>query len=192
MSALSVTFFCDYPIYGLGLSNTVDGDSRFRVVSSLDLMTDWPPGSDMRSDLAVISIYKPSFSAYLAASKITQSGCFKQVVALTSPPWSPLASALRCEGVNAVVSNASDEHPQLKDLLIAVSRGFICTPVSDSDRFSRLTRRECAVLVGLMDGIGVKELAMLLKLSPKTISIYKSAALEKVGSELTIGSRLRA
>ncbi|MFA9439329.1 LuxR C-terminal-related transcriptional regulator [Uliginosibacterium sp. sgz301328] len=191
MSALSVTFFCDYPIYGLALLNVLDRDNRFRVVSSLDLLSWDRQHCDLRSDLAVISIYKASFPAYLAASKIIASGSFRQVVALTPVVQSPLAAALRCEGASAVVSNAPDEHPQLHDLLIAVSRGFVCTPSVDEWHFSRLTRRECAVLVGLLDGLGVKELALLLKLSPKTVSLYKSTALEKTRGDPSLAALLR-
>ncbi len=57
--------------------------------------------------------------------------------------------------------------------------------VSDDDPLKRLSNREFEVLSGLTAGLGTKQIAARLSVSPKTVSTYRARILEKLGCQTT-------
>lgn len=56
---------------------------------------------------------------------------------------------------------------------------------SDEDPLKRLSNREFEVLTGLTNGLGTKQIAARLSVSPKTVSTYRARILEKLECRTT-------
>ncbi|MGO8937803.1 MAG: response regulator [Mycobacterium sp.] len=150
--------------------------------------------ADLEPDLIITDVAMPSLNGIEAASQISQQNQKSKIIFLTMHPEVVYArQALAAGGCGYVLKSSAGEelvtaiHDVLdgrvyvaKSIAQAVQQALEARPMS-SRSIDGLTVRQREVLQLLAEGRQAKEIAVTLKLSPKTVEFHKYRIMETLG-----------
>ena len=145
----------------------------------------------LRSDnrgCIITDVRMPDMDGITLVDVLNEMGCRMPVIVITGHADVPLA-------VKAMKAGASDfiEKPFESDLILRAVRRCLETSENLSAQQSRqalidrrtqaLTEREGQVYAALVEGLSNKEIGLSLKISPRTVEIYRAKVMDKMQAD---------
>jgi len=156
----------------------------------------------LKPDLVLMDLNMPGIGGIEATRQIAQKYPGVRVVALTALSESPFPASLHEAGASGYIGKGCAPE-ELFEGLRAVSQGrpFISAEVSrklsiehlygrSDSPFSQLSLRQLDVILLMLKGHKQPEIAELLQISPKTVSVFRNRAMEKLGVDSEVALTL--
>lgn len=175
----------DQTLFREVLTQVLDSSSSIRIIE------DYPDAREAaeraittQADVLILDINIPGPSPFLAAQWAKQQSPRLKVIFLTGSTLSEHLLRAKHAGANGYV-NKTCNVDELIDALVTVARGgssFTSLGYDDGiPHTEKLSPRQLEVLKLLAEGNTVKETAVLLDLSAKTVEVHKSHIMSRLG-----------
>ncbi|WP_296657403.1 response regulator transcription factor [Paraburkholderia sp.] len=150
-----------------------DGEEGLRIVQTL------------KPDLTILDLELPKLDGLSLIRTIRASQPDARILVLSAKPELVMANHTRIAGASGYVSKSRGVE-ELCSIVKAVLIGYDCFPAgccgtARDASLNGLSPREVQVLQYLARGVSNKSIAERLGLSDKTVSTYKTRALDKLG-----------
>ena len=194
----SILLVDDHELLREGLGTMIDSRKPLKVVGqandglqAIDLATKLHP------DITVMDIRLPHLSGIDATSEIVKRDPAAKVIILSvHEKRSVVESSFRAGAMGYVVKSAASS--ELFEAIDAVSDGksYLSPAVTqtmldaittnkteprDGPAFASLTNREREVLQQIAEGLGNREIAEALQISPRTVESHRASLMKKLG-----------
>jgi len=175
-----------------GLATLCTIGSKYRVVGQFGQASEVLRFIEIhRPDIAVVDMGMTDLSPFLVVKRVKATNLPTKIILLGSEQRPRcVIDALRCGASGYLVKSSGIV--QLLDALEQVSQGAVFVPPevdltelaqsakAPDDPMTKLSPRESEVFTFLVQGIRVKEIAVRLELSPKTIDSHRSSLMRKL------------
>ena len=151
---------------------------------------------ELKPDLLVLDITLPKLTGIEVMHRLRDLGCDAKILFLSMHSSNQYSGFVRQHGAQGFLSKDADADT-LKKALIQLSDGGTWFPddllvkgKSANSPFDGLSRRESEVMLGLIGGVSINDIAENMALSPKSVSTYRRRLLNKMSvssnSELAV------
>ena len=147
---------------------------------------------EFNPDVVLLDIHLPGLSGFEVTSRLKQSSSNPAVIILTIQETAPFPGRLLEAGASAYLTKGCPA-TELVDAIRTVSRGgrhigasvaqqmaLAMLPNAQATPFDGLSSREMEVMLLLVEGRKMSDIADLMHLSPKTVATYKYRVFEKL------------
>lgn len=193
----SILLVDDHDLLREGLGMLIDSKRELEVVGQtndgLDAIT---LAEELHPDVTVMDVWLPHLSGIDATREIVKKNPAARIVVLSvSEKQSVVECSFRAGAMGYVVKSGGSS--ELFEAIDAVSRGrsYLSPAVTQSmvdsittDRqprsdsgFTSLTGREREVLQRIAEGLGSREIADALHISPRTVESHRASLMKKLG-----------
>ncbi|WP_144153951.1 response regulator transcription factor [Paraburkholderia sp. BCC1885] len=182
----------DHPLIRAVVSQLLCTDPELEIIGEAE---DGSEGLELilstAPDLVIIDLELPKIDGLTVIRHVRKVNQKIRIFVLSAKPEHLMAPHARLAGANGYfgkVRNVNELLPAVKSLLY----GYDCfaanvTEQGEESGLNSLSSRELEVLHHIVRGINNKEIAALLKLSPKTVSTYKTRVQTKLGVSSVAG-----
>lgn len=194
----SILLVDDHELLREGLGTMIDSKERLKVVGQAnDGLEAIDLAAKLHPDITVMDIRLPHLSGIDATSEIVKQDPSAKVIILSvHEKQSVVESSFRAGAMAYVVKSAGSN--ELFEAIDAVCEGksYVSPAVTqamldsittskteprDGSAFASLTNRERQVLQQIAEGLGNKEIAEALQISPRTVESHRASLMKKLG-----------
>ena len=200
----SVVLVDDHELLREGLGKMIDLREDYEVIGEAN---DGPQGVDLvdrlRPDITVMDVWLPHLSGIEATREIVRRNPNAKVIILSVHEKQSIVESSFRAGARGYVVKSACSH-ELYEAIDAVGMGksyispAVTQPMLDSitterkapgegTGFASLTSREREVLQRIAEGLGNKETAAALHISPRTVESHRANLMKKLGIRNTSG-----
>ena len=183
----------DHELVRIGLRQILGDYQNIEIVAEAgDGETAIRLNREIKPDIVLLDIHLPGLSGFEVTSRLKQMSPHLGIIILTIQEEAPFPGRLLDAGASAYLTKGCPATELVKAINIVAKGGrhigasvaqqmaLALLPCSGSSPFDHLSAREMEVMLLLVDGRKVSDIADLMHLSPKTIATYKYRVFEKL------------
>jgi len=176
----------DYPSIDI-VGEAGDGETAIRL------------NREVNPDVALLDIHLPGLSGFEVTARLKQMNPDLGIIILTVHEAAPFPGRLMDAGASAYLTKGCPA-TELVEAIRTVAKGgrhigasvaqqmaLAMLPGTGSSPFDGLSSREMEVMLMLVDGRKMADIAEIMHLSPKTVATYKYRIFEKLDTRSDVG-----